>query len=50
MIINRKTSKWKMLGKKRTYRDFDKNFQTFARRLRVNTRKMVLEHLPEISE
>ena len=35
MIINRKTSKWKNFGKKRTYGDFDKNFQKFTDRLRV---------------
>ena len=42
MIINRKTSKWKIFRKKRTYRDFDKNFQKFANHLRVkplDTRK-----------
>ena len=35
MIINRKTSKWKIFRKKRTYGDFDENFQKFAGRLRV---------------
>ena len=35
MIINRKTSKWKNFGKKRTYGDFDKNVQKLAGCLRV---------------
>ena len=50
MISNRKTSKWKVFGKKRTYEDFDETFQKLAGRLRVKPQVLLLRNtglLPE---